>query len=51
MGDHIAGLRFIIQSESKDPLYLDGRIEDFIVTYREKTLEPMTDDVYEVMIL
>ena len=37
-------LRFIVQSNHKDPDYLNSRIEDFLKTYRSEVIETMTEE-------
>lgn len=39
---HLLGLRIIVQSNSKDGHYLDGRIESFLEQYRTTLLADMT---------
>jgi insulysin len=45
-GDNIKGLLFLIQSDSFDPIYMDGRIEAFIERLREKITD-MTDEEFK----
>lgn len=47
----------IVQSSHKDPIYLDGRIEDFFITYRstiaemsEEKLKTFVDAVIEKLL-
>lgn len=44
-GDNVKGILFLIQSDSFDPIYMDGRIEVFIESLREK-IETMTDEEF-----
>lgn len=44
------GLQIIVQSSHKDPVYLDSRIEDFLVAYRTK-LAAFTDEELQKNIL
>ena len=37
-------LRVIVQSNARDPVYLDQRIESFLKSYFEETLSQLTDD-------
>ena len=45
-GDNIKGLLFLIQSDSYDPIYMDGRIEAFVDRLREK-IEKMADEEFK----
>lgn len=38
-GDDVKGLLFLIQSDSFDPIYMDERIEEFLVRLRSKIME------------
>lgn len=44
-GDNVKGLLFLIQSDSFDPVYMDGRIDAFIDRLRE-TIEKMNDEAF-----
>ena len=37
-------LRIIIQSNSSDPVFLEGRAEAFLESYRNDVIETMTED-------
>jgi len=45
-GDNVKGIIFLIQSDSFDPIHMDGRIEAFIERLREK-IETMPDDKFK----
>merc|ERR1712038_1263483 len=38
-GDNVKGLLFLIQSDSFDPIYMDERIEKFLLRLRSKIME------------
>ena len=46
--DSILSLRFIVQSEEKDPVYLDGRVEAFLQCFRSEYLEKLSEDEFQV---
>lgn len=48
-GDNVKGVLFLIQSDSFDPVHMDGRIEAFIERLREK-IESMSEDEFKVNI-
>ena len=41
-------LRIIIQSNSSDPVFLEGRAEAFLESYRTEVIESMTDEFLAV---
>lgn len=41
-------LRIIIQSNSSDPVYLEGRAEAFLEQYRNEVIEVMTEEFLAV---
>lgn len=43
-------LRIIIQSNSSDPVFLEGRAEAFIESYRAEVIEVMTEEFLSVNI-
>ena len=45
-GDDVKGLLFLIQSDSFDPIYMDERIEAFLVRLRSKIME-MTEEEFQ----
>lgn len=45
-GDNVKGILFLIQSDSFDPIHMDGRIEAFIERLRTK-IETMTDEEFK----
>lgn len=45
-GDNIKGLLFLIQSDSFDPIHVEGRVEDFISKFR-KRIQAMTAEDFE----
>jgi len=46
VGENVQGVRFIIQSEQKDPVHLESRIEAFIQTFDE-ILSNMTPEAFQ----
>lgn len=43
---HANCLRFIVQSNHKDPVYLDGRVESFILQYVNEALPSLTAEAF-----
>ena len=50
---HMCGLQMIVQSSHKDPTYLDQRVEDFLLGFREKlssfTVEELQTNIQAVV--
>ena len=46
---NVLGISFIVQSSHKEPIYLDGRVEDFLVNYRQE-LESMSEEKLQTYI-
>lgn len=44
LAQNVAALHIIVQSHHKDPLYLNDRIEHFLLRYYEEVLKPMTEE-------
>lgn len=52
-GDNIKALIFLIQSEGFDPIYVEGRVEEFLARFRQRiqnmTLEDFATNVHAVV--
>jgi insulysin len=49
IAQNILALSIIVQSSHKDPMFLDSRIEDFLLNYRE-TLVSMTNEKLQIFV-
>jgi insulysin len=45
-GDNVKGLLFLIQSDSFDPIHMEGRVEEFLLGFR-KRINTMSDDDFQ----
>jgi insulysin len=43
-GDNVKGLLFLIQSDSFDPIYMEGRVEEFLLGFRGRILSLKDED-------
>ncbi len=49
IAQNVLAISFIVQSSHKDPVYLDSRIEEFLISYR-KDLEAMEQEKLQTFI-